>query len=85
MLVPHRFTNFDYCLIYVSSLVIECLISRGSSSLNQLHDYCRLSSNEINEQDITLSVSFLYLLGKTTYNTALDTVELSKAPNVKVK
>ena len=76
MLTPHRFTNFNYCLIYVSSLVIECLISRGGSNLNQLYDYCKLSSNEINEQDITLSVSFLYLLGKARYNIKNDKVEL---------
>jgi len=85
MLTPHRFTNFNYCLIYVSSLVVECLISRGSSSLNQLYDYCSLSNHEINEQDITLSVSLLYLLGKVTYNTKNDRVELHKVSHVKIK
>lgn len=76
MLTPHRFTNFNYCLIYVSSLVIECLISRGSASLSELYKYCKVSSSEINEQDITLAVSFLYLLSKAKYNIETDIVTL---------
>lgn len=76
MLIPHRFTNLNYCLIYVTSLVIECLISRGGSSLNELYKYCKFSSAEINEQDITLAVSFLYLLNKAEYNVENDIVSL---------
>lgn len=76
MLTPHRFTNLNYCLIYVSSLVIECLISRGGSSLSELYKYCKVSSAEINEQDITLAVSFLYLLNKAAYNVETDIVSL---------
>ena len=78
MLTPHRFTNLNYCLIYVSSLIIECLISRGNSTLNELYLYCEFSSSEINKQDITHSVGFLYLLGKAKYNTESDMVELIK-------
>ena len=76
MLTPHRFTNFNYCLIYVSSLVIECLIARGSTTLDELYRYCKVSSSDINEQDITHAVSFLYLLGKAKYNIDTDIVEL---------
>jgi len=76
MLTPHRFINFNYCLVYVSSLVIECLISRGDSSLSELYKYCKISSAEINDQDITLAVSFLYLLNKAKYNIETDIVAL---------
>lgn len=76
MLTPHRFTNLNYCLIYVSSLVIECLISRSDSSLNELYKYCKVSNVEINKQDITLAVSFLYLLNKAKYNIETDIVTL---------
>ncbi|WP_376787803.1 ABC-three component system middle component 6 [Amphritea japonica] len=76
MLTPHRFTNFNYCLVYVSSLVIECLIYRGDSNLSELYKYCKASSTEINEQDITLAVSFLYLLSKAKYNIETDIVTL---------
>lgn len=76
MITPHRFTNLNYCLVYVSSLVIECLISRGDSSLSELYKYCKISSAEINEQDITLAVSFLYLLNKAKYNIGNDIVTL---------
>lgn len=76
MLTPHRFTNLNYCLVYVSSLVIECLIYRGETSLNELYKYCKVVSTEINEQDITLAVSFLYLLNKAKYNIDTDIVAL---------
>lgn len=76
MLTPHRFTNLNYCLVYVSSLVIECLMSRGNSSLSELYKYCKISSAEINDQDITLAVSFLYLLNKAEYNIEKDIVTL---------
>lgn len=76
MLAPHRFINFNYCLVYVTSLIIECLRYRGSSTLKDLYSYCKSYSKEINEQDVTLSVSFLYLLGKAKYNIDSDKVEL---------
>ena len=79
MLAPHRFTNFNYCLIYVSSLVVECLLSRGKSTLDELFDYCRTSNSEIDEQDITHVVGFLFVIGRVEYDTARDQVKLIKA------
>lgn len=76
MLTPHRFTNLNYCLLYVTSLVIECLMYRGETSLSELYKYCKISSAEVNEQDITLAVSFLYLLNKAKYNVDTDIVTL---------
>jgi len=76
MLQPHRLTNLNYCLVYVSSLVIECLLSRGPTSLAELYMYCKSENTEINEQDITLSVSFLYLIDKAAYDTEKDNVKL---------
>jgi hypothetical protein len=76
MISPRRFTNLNYCLIYVSSLVIECLLTRGQTSLDELFRYCKLSNDEINEQDVALSVSFLFLLNKARYIPATDIVAL---------
>ena len=58
MITPRRFSNLDYCLINISSLVIECLLQRGSTTLEGLYSYCKLSKSDVNEQDISLSVSF---------------------------
>ena len=74
MLTPHRLMNLDYCLIKVSSLVTECLIERGSSPLHEILDYTKLESSEINEQDVMLAVSFLYLLRKVDYDREADLV-----------
>lgn len=56
--------------------MIECLIQRGSTTLEGLYRYCKLSKSDINEQDISLSVSFLYLLNKVKYLVDGDTVTL---------
>lgn len=76
ILSPHRFTNLNYCLVKVTSLIIECLISRGASSLQDLLFYCESESQDVNDQDITLAVSFLYLLNKATYVADDDLVML---------
>jgi hypothetical protein len=74
MLSPHRFTNFDYSVINLSSLVIQCLLERGSYRLHDLLNYIKLAYEETNEQDLMLSISLLYLLGKVDYSKENDTV-----------
>lgn len=76
MLEPHRFMNLDYSVVNVSSLVIQCLLERGDYELHSLLDYARVSCEEINEQDIMLAVSFLYLLGKVEYQKESDLVSM---------
>lgn len=68
--------NLDYSLINVVSIVIECLLERGSYPLNKVLEFAKSSHNDINEQDITLAVSFLFLLGKVNYNKELDLVHM---------
>lgn len=74
MLKPHRFMNLDYSLINVISLVVECLIDRGSYPLHKILDYTKADCIDINEQDVMLAVSFLYLLGKVNYDKESDLV-----------
>ena len=74
MLTPHRLMNLNYCVVNVASVIVKCLIERGDSHLDGILQYCRAESTEINEQDITLGVSFLYLLGKAKYKKDKDLV-----------
>jgi hypothetical protein len=74
MLTPHRLMNLNYCVLNVASLIVKCLIERGSYHLDGILKYCRAENTEINEQDITLAVSFLYLLNKVKYEKDEDLV-----------
>ena len=81
MLTPHRLMNLNYCVVGVASAVLACLLERGSSSLDGILGFCSSVHQEVNEQDITLAVSFLYLLGRVEYDEALDFVILVDVSN----
>jgi hypothetical protein len=81
VITPRRFSNLEYCLLNVSSLVIECLLTRGNTRLDDLFRFCKISNDELNEQDIALSVSFLFLLNKAQYLAEKDMVTLVEDVN----
>lgn len=74
MLKPHRFMDFDYSLVNVASQVVQCLRERGKNKLHEILSYTKTSCEEINEQDVMLAISFLYLLGKVEYIKETDLV-----------
>ena len=76
MLKPHRFMNFDYSVVNVASLVLQCLLERGDYELHNILDYAKVTCEEINEQDVTLAISFLYLLGKVEYKKEFDLISI---------
>jgi len=78
MISPHRFLNFNYCLINVTSLIIQALLERNSASLDQLLKFCKNNYNEINEEDILISVTFLYSVGRVNYLNDNDVVTITK-------
>ena len=76
MLKPHRFMNLDYSVINVASIVIQCLKERGDKELHEVLSYAKASCEEINEQDVMLAISFLFLLGKVEYIKESDLVSI---------
>ena len=81
MLTPHRLMNLDYSLISVASLVVQCLIERGNYPLHKILEFTKISCKDINEQDVMLAVSFLYLLGKVNYDKESDLVYMCGSKN----
>ncbi len=81
MLTPHRLMNLDFSLVNVSSLVIQCLLERGAEELHEILAYAKTGCEEINEQDVMLAVSLLYLLGKVEYTKETDRVSMSHDNN----
>jgi len=77
MISPHRFLNFNYCLLNVTSLIIQCLLERHTASLDQLLKFCKNQYGEINEEDILLAVSFLFSIGHAKYLNIDDVVILT--------
>ena len=76
MLTPHRFTNLGISLMSVAAHIIDCLLQRHSASLDELLHFARNSNSDINEEDISVAVSFLFLLGKADYCTDREAVVL---------
>ncbi len=66
--------NLDYSLVNVASQVVQCLKERGNSQLHEILSYSKITCVEINEQDVMLAISFLYLLGKVEYVKETDLV-----------
>ncbi|PKF62804.1 hypothetical protein CW745_05120 [Psychromonas sp. psych-6C06] len=81
MLKPHRFMNLDYSLVHVASQVLQCLKERGNKQLHEVLSYAKTSCEEINEQDVMLAISFLYLLGKVEYKNETDLVCICEINN----
>ena len=81
MLTPHRFMDLNYSVLNVTSLVIDFLTQRHSSTLYEILAFSKDDYSEINEQDVLLAVSFLYLLGKVEYCKDSDLVLLLKEDN----
>ncbi len=81
MLTPHRFMNLNYSVLNVTSLVIDFLNQRYSGSLDDILSFAQDEYSEINEQDILLAISFLYLLEKADYCKDRDVVFLLKDKN----
>jgi len=81
MLKPHRLMNLDYSLINVASMVVECLIERGRYPLHKILDFTKIGCKDVNEQDVMLAISFLYLLGKVDYDRNADLVYMCGEEN----
>lgn len=76
MLSPNRLMNLDYSLLNVTANVISCLLERTFVTLDILIDYVCSPSNQINESDVILAVTFLYATGKVEYINELMEIRL---------
>ena len=76
MLSPNRLMNLDYSLLNVTANVISCLLERSFVTLDILIDYVCSPSNQINESDVILAVTFLYATGKVEYINELMEIRL---------
>lgn len=78
MLTPNRFMNLEYSLLNVTGQVIACLLERYQANLIDLFKYARHSSDQIEESDILLAVTFLYSTGKVLVDTETGIISLVK-------
>lgn len=76
MLTPHRFMDLNYSVLKVTSLAIDFLKRRRSGTLDEILAFSQGYNADINEQDVLLAVSFLYLLGKVEYSKDNESVFL---------
>ncbi|MEZ8468325.1 ABC-three component system middle component 6 [Vibrio splendidus] len=73
--------KLDYSLLNVTAQVIACLLERPFVVLETLVDYARNSSEQINESDVILAVTFLYATGKVEYFNESMEIRLVRSDN----
>lgn len=73
--------NLNCSLVKITSVVIQCLRERGKTSLGDLLSFLKATNEDVNEQDVMLAVSFLYLLGRVNYLSDDDVVALAENVN----
>lgn len=81
MLTPHRFMDLNYSVLKVTSLAIDFLKRRRSGTLDEILAFSQDYNADINEQDVLLAISFLYLLGKVEYSKDNESVFLLGVEN----
>lgn len=76
MLVPSRFSNLKYTVIFMTSLVIDALNGNsGKASVSDILNNMRDVDEEYSRDDVINSVTFLFALGKVIYDRKTDNVE----------
>lgn len=81
MLTPHRFMDLNYSVLKVTSLSIDFLKRKRSGTLDDILTFSQDYNADINEQDVLLAISFLYLLGKVEYSKDSESVFLLGVDN----
>ncbi|CAH7251287.1 conserved hypothetical protein [Vibrio chagasii] len=81
MLTPHRFMDLNYSVLKVTSLAIDFLKRRRNGTLDEILAFSQDYNADINEQDVLLAISFLYLLGKVEYSKDNESVFLLGVEN----
>ena len=76
MLVPNRFSNLKFSLLNITALLIEYLKQEKKASVDDIINYLRFYSEDYDRDDVTLSITFLYALGKVSYSEKTDTIKL---------
>lgn len=75
MLIPNRFSNLKYCVLFMTSLIIDILNNNsGSASIDTI--LCRMKNidKEYSRDDILSSVTLLFALGKVEYDSRTDNI-----------
>ncbi|EGR1279216.1 hypothetical protein V4F55_004997 [Vibrio parahaemolyticus] len=76
MLVPNRFSNLKYSLLFTTSLLIEALNNNsGRASIQEVLCYMRETDSDYSRDDVLSAITFLFALGKLSYQSDTDVVK----------
>ncbi|WP_421319618.1 ABC-three component system middle component 8 [Aeromonas veronii] len=76
MLVPSRFSNLKYSLLFMTSLVIDYLVKNsGVAPVADILYHMREVDDDYSRDDVLSSVTFLFALGKVEYDINTDNVK----------
>lgn len=78
MIQPDRYTNPDFSVINISSVILEKLIKEKKISYDRLLKEIIQRIGDEAKENYPYALNFLFLLGKINYNTQNDTFEYLK-------
>lgn len=78
MIKPTKFLNLDNCVISISKDILQMLLNNKSIPYNHLYEELKIkyNYNADFEYNFLPSLDFLFLLGKISYSSSTDCLEL---------
>lgn len=75
MIQPDRYTNPDFSVINISSVILEKLIKENRISYDRLLNEVICKVGDEAKENYPYALNFLFLLGKINYNSQNDNFE----------
>lgn len=75
MIQPDRYTNPDFSVINISSVILEKLIKENRISYDRLLKEVIYKVGDEAKENYPYALNFLFLLGKINYNSQNDNFE----------
>lgn len=75
MIQPDRYTNPDFSVINISSIILEKLIKENRISYDRLLKEVIYKVGDEAKENYPYALNFLFLLGKINYNSQNDNFE----------
>jgi len=75
MLKPHKYMDFDVCVISISASVLSKLQSETVCSYHEVLQFIKNKHGDQSKYLFQSALSFLYLIGKIDYSVKTDFLE----------
>ena len=78
MLKPDKHLNLDYSILNISALILRELKINSLMTFDDLSKLIVSKIGDVAKESAVYALNFLFLLGKITYHTNIDSFELNE-------